>query len=303
MSSKYGGSIIGLVYPNIHVFIRFDGQSVGGEPVSFYPPTSGSSTNAPTFHPGATEGEVQLFDPWYPPYPYTEEELLGQNSWQASTRASPPAHTDSGWDTLPQYSSWPTNRAPVFRGDYPSSFMEALAFPATNKDVGSIPIPSISIHNSRPFTPQSSFQNSSNQYANNYQTFPDTIGEGLGNTNISTGEQQTVEDQCSGDHPVEHDHTERNAHGSVFQSSLYSQNNASEWLPGAYESIEEEVPHTYAGTWTDESIAPEQPAPSTSQVQGHVPSCMGGLGVSVTRERKRRKDKGFRFVNLASRLD
>uniref|UniRef100_A0A8H8CHW3 Uncharacterized protein n=1 Tax=Psilocybe cubensis TaxID=181762 RepID=A0A8H8CHW3_PSICU len=286
----------------------FDRQSVGEKPVSPYPPTTRSSTYAPTFHPGAIEGEGQLFDPWYPPYPYTEEGLLGQNSWRASTRASPPAHTELGWDPLPQDSLWPTNRAPVFRGDYPSSFMEALAFPATGETLGSTPGPSILCDNSRHFTPQASFQNSSNEYTNDYQTFPDTIGEGLGIHNtISTGEQQPVEDQCSRDHPVEHDHSERNAHGSGVQrdlrdstySSLYGLNNALEWPPRAYESLEEEVPHTNAGIWTDESISPKQPAPNTSQLQGHVPSCMGGLGVSVTRERKRRKEKGFRFVNLA----
>ncbi|KAH9479068.1 hypothetical protein JR316_0007645 [Psilocybe cubensis] len=227
------------------------------------------------------------------------------------------ADTESACDPLPQDSSWPTNRAPVFSDDYPSSFMEASVFPTANQNLGSTAGPSqsyygqgihdpyataneVSIHNSRPFTPLSSFATSSNQYGNDYQTFSNTIGEGLDNNMRSTGEQQTVDNQCSGDHPVEHDYSERNAHGSAFQSSLYGLHNALEWPPRAYESLEEEVPHTNAGTWTDESIVPEQPAPSTSQVQGHVPSCMGGLGVSVTRERKRRKEKGFRFVNLAA---
>ncbi|KAH9479054.1 hypothetical protein JR316_0007630 [Psilocybe cubensis] len=250
----------------------FDRQSVGEKPVSPYPPTTRSSTYAPTFHPGAIEGEGQLFDPWYPPYPYTEEGLLGQNSWRASTR------------------------------------LIVANKPRPGETLGSTPGPSILCDNSRHFTPQASFQNSSNEYTNDYQTFPDTIGEGLGIHNtISTGEQQPVEDQCSRDHPVEHDHSERNAHGSGVQrdlrdstySSLYGLNNALEWPPRAYESLEEEVPHTNAGIWTDESISPKQPAPNTSQLQGHVPSCMGGLGVSVTRERKRRKEKGFRFVNLA----
>uniref|UniRef100_A0A8H7XRC7 Uncharacterized protein n=1 Tax=Psilocybe cubensis TaxID=181762 RepID=A0A8H7XRC7_PSICU len=260
----------------------FDGENSNTtELYSSYPPPSTSSTNNSSLHP-ATEEEIQFFHPWYPSFPYTEEELLAQDNLQTSTHASPPTHTESGWDTWPQDSS-STTRAPIFRGDYPSSFMEALAFPATNENLGLTQV------------------SPGNQHENNYQTFSNTFGEGLGNNPTSTGEQQTVEDPCSGYHPVEHDHSERNAHGSsVFQSGLYGQNNASEWLPGAYESIEEEVPHTYAGTWTDESIAPEQPTPSTSQVQGHVPSCMGGLGVSVTRERKRRKDKGFRFVNLAS---
>ncbi|KAH9476462.1 hypothetical protein JR316_0010374 [Psilocybe cubensis] len=176
--------------------------------------------------------------------------------------------------------------------------MEASVFPTENQNLGSTPGPSqsyyghgihdpyataneFSIYNSlnEPFTPQSSLPSSSNRYTNDYQTFSRTIGEGFSN-NLSTGEQQTVEDQCSGDHPVEHDHSEPNAHGS----NLYGLNNALEWPPRAYESIEGEMPHTNAGTWTDESIAPEQPAPSTSQVQGHVPSCMGGLGVSVTHD-------------------
>ncbi|KAH9479069.1 hypothetical protein JR316_0007646 [Psilocybe cubensis] len=270
------------------------------------------------FHP-TTEEEIRLLDSLYSSYPYTEEEILGENSWKAGTRASPQAHTESGWDTFPQDSLWPTNRAPVFWGDYPSSSMEALTFPATNEYLRSMPGPSTlpgtddlyatanvetSIQNHRPFMPVSHFGTSTNQYGNDYQTFSNTIGEGLDNNIRSTGEQQTVDDQCSGDHPVEHDYSERNAHGrmkgDVSHSGLYGLNNASEWLPGAYESLEEEVPNTNAGTWTDESIVPEQPAPSTSQVQGHIPSCMGGLGVSVTRERKRRKEKGFRFVNLAA---
>ncbi|KAH9479053.1 hypothetical protein JR316_0007629 [Psilocybe cubensis] len=319
---QYGTSTVAALShsptPLSMLFAGFDGQNMGtSEFASPHTLPSASATHASIFHP-ATEEEPQSSDARYSPYPYTEEELLGQNVlFQSRTHASPPAHSESGWDILPQDSLWPTNSAPVLRSNYPSWFMQALAFPGTNEDLGSMPGPSASygteeayatanegqssIHDRSPFTPVSPFANSTNQYGNQYQTFSNTIGEGLGIHNIrSTGEQQTVEDECSGDYPVEHNHSERNTHGRVFQSGLYSQNNASEWLPGAYESLEEEVPHTNAGTWTDESIAPEQPAPSISQVQGHIPSCMGGLGVSVTRERKRRKDRGFRFVNLAA---
>ncbi|KAH9479050.1 hypothetical protein JR316_0007625 [Psilocybe cubensis] len=47
-----------------------------------------------------------------------------------------------------------------------------------------------------------------------FPTANQTMGSTLGPHNR---EQQTVKDQCSGDHPVEHDCSERNAHGSAFQ--------------------------------------------------------------------------------------
>uniref|UniRef100_A0A8H7Y470 Uncharacterized protein n=1 Tax=Psilocybe cubensis TaxID=181762 RepID=A0A8H7Y470_PSICU len=50
------------------------------------------------------------------------------------------------------------------------------------------------------------------------------------------------------------------------------------------------------------SLAVKQPATeiSSEESQGHIPNCMKGFDISVTRERKqRRNDNRIRFVNLA----
>ncbi|KAH9483442.1 hypothetical protein JR316_0002910 [Psilocybe cubensis] len=143
-----------------------------------------------------------------------------------------------------------------------------------------------SIYDNWPLMQLSFLPTPSNQEGSNYPAFSNTLGEGLDGHNLrSTDDRQIVATQCSGDLPVEHGHSEPNVDGR------------------AYESMAE--PYASAVTWTNDSmqlpIAPEQPTPSTSQIQGHIPNCMGGLGLSVTRERKRwRKDKGIRFVNLSS---
>ncbi|KAH9483449.1 hypothetical protein JR316_0002917 [Psilocybe cubensis] len=305
---------------------EFDAQDISPTLISSYSHPSTLPTSTSLYHPAA-EGEGQLFDPWYPPASHMQGQLLDQHSFQTGAHPSLPVCTESVWRPLPQHlpGPWPDTRVPVFRGDYRSSFMEGpidasedklgimkdptpplygasvpiyefempVEIPteqaSTSHDMG---VASVTVNEEGrgtydnwppmqlPLLPTSEL---SNHEGINYPAFSNTFGEGLGyNTMKSTNKWHTVEDQCSGDPPVEQGRNEPNTHGS----DPYGLDNALEGLPNAE-------------AWTNESlhlpIAPEQPAPSMSLVEGHVPNCMGGLSVSVTRERKRwRRDKGIR---------
>uniref|UniRef100_A0A8H7Y4J9 Uncharacterized protein n=1 Tax=Psilocybe cubensis TaxID=181762 RepID=A0A8H7Y4J9_PSICU len=106
-----------------------------------------------------------------------------------------------------------------------------------------------------------------------YLTPSYTIGEGSNTyNNISISERQYSVDKSSRDLPVEHQQSKPDSHGRLCENSTDSQ---------ASRTVEQPVTEI-----------------SSEKSQGHIPNCMKGFGISVTRERKQRRNDN-RFVNLA----
>ncbi|KAH9483448.1 hypothetical protein JR316_0002916 [Psilocybe cubensis] len=282
---------------------------------------------------------VSLQTEWPSNPPPFSESLFPPTDWSHQSNHQSSAHPSSPtpfhpWltTTNPHNSSWTSSRAPVFKSNYPSSFMEPLSGNDTQSRWGSthdptlsefsspipacklpmlsgtteeLAVPSIQdawmttneveagIYDNRPYRQLSRTPISSNRDVNKYSAFSNTLGEGLEYHLESTDNRQTVTDPRSRDSPVEQSRSEPNANGSrehlasmdSAYNGLYALTNALGSHSRAYESMEK--PHgTKTEAWTNTSmdlpLASEQPTANTSQVRGHIPNCMGGLGVSVT---------------------